>query len=280
MKKTNWFLSIFLLTLVLLGGKPVKAADYVSCTDKVTYSKYVVKKENGKLTVTNRKTKKTKVLLKSSYYISCITNGKMIYYTKISNGKTKVCQAKIDGTRQKTLFSLPSGASLEARIGSKLYYTASDKSDPTLVHLYSCSLKGKSKKKVASNIGSVIVSGKYLIGQPNSGDYSPMEAYSINASTGKKKKIGNEILCLSKVGSKIYYLDFSSGQFGNKNVFEIKRMNPSGSGIKKVGSGLYINARCIFTKVTSKYVYFQALTSSYNWVSYRINIYTGKTEKV
>lgn len=281
MKKTNWILSVFLLALVLFCGKPAKAASYTQCTDKVTYSKYVVENADGKLKVTNRKTKKTKVILKSDYYITCITNGKMIYYTKISGGNTKVYRVKIDGTGKKKLFSLPSGSSLEACIGSKLFYTAPDKYDPIECHLYSCSLTGKNKKKVAAGIGNTLPSGSYLIGWPNSGAYWPMQVYSINGKTGKKTKIGNETLCWSKVGSKIYYLDFSSGSFGENNTFVVRSVNPSGSGKKKVGKTLSVSGYCTFEKVTSKYVYYYTWNSSYSTkINWRINIRTGKKEKV
>lgn len=83
--------------------------------------------------------------------------------------------------------------------------------------------------------------GKYLIGQPNTGAWTPMNLYSVDMSTSKVRKITSSATDFLIKGSKVYYLQSSKRVVSNGNfrfrVMKCKLNSSTKKAVSKVHYG-------------------------------------------
>lgn len=246
--------------------------DYSS---KFTINGYTVYSKKGVLSVKNNKTKKTKILEKSSVDMRFLTNGKYIYYSI----QSKLYRIKMDGTGKKYVATIKDAFSLKTYIDNKFFYTKTNKKDQTRDDFYSYDIKRKKSKKVMNNVGNILTCGKYILGMPSSGSYMPLWCSSINSQTNKQVRISNNTFFPSTQNGKIYYVELTGSPL--EPICIVKSCNPNGSNKKAISKKFRVNQYNIYGRITSTYVYYYNMVSP-NWQNryYRFNYKTMKQERI
>lgn len=138
----------------------------------------------------------------------------------------------------------------------KLYYST-DASGSFAGSLYVYKEKTKKKKRIIKYGYNFEIKGKYLIGVPNSGDWGPMELYSVNMSTAKVKRISSYAFGYRIRGSKIYYMKTAKPKYGSINPYNVRVMkcNLNGSKRKAVSKSYSARYFSLINSHSAEYTY-------------------------
>lgn len=206
-----------------------------------------------------------------------LTNGTYIWYVQyVSGGTNKIYRCKMNGkskVKYKTLNTgVGHGVTLLAIRSNKLYYSVfGNKGGKTEIFQLSVSKKNQKQKslKTAEIAGS---NGYRYIYLHSSKSTTAFRVYDIKTKKTKTiKKSASEYVYYSQIhviSDKVYYVT------GNNGTYNLYKMNASGSGLKKLASGME-QAPSDIGKITSKSIWFKE--SANRW--WRYDFATGEATR-
>lgn len=297
MKKTKTLclgLLAFLLLACLTFAAPVKAgaATFKQCSRETKIGKYYIWSDSStnSIRISQSKSGDGSLLAQISegrYTAGCISDGSTVYYgerelTKggayssfVYNGY--VYKINVDGKGKSKVGNIKNISGPAAYYKGNLYVECYDKKDPLCIHTYRMNVKKGTSKRVMKNARVVDQNGRYLLAMPNTGAVMPLKLYVYDCKTGKSTRITTKAGSARFSGKKIYYSEYTSGEYSTPSTFRIRSCSLTGKSKKTIVKKLRANSTA---RITSKSVFYTLSDSRGNTKYYRYDFKSKKAAKI
>ncbi|HCT90796.1 MAG TPA: hypothetical protein DF613_05370 [Lachnospiraceae bacterium] len=294
MKKTKTLclgLLAFFLLACLTFATPVKAgaATFNQCGRETKIGNYYIWSDSStnSIRISKSKSGNGSPLVQASdgrYTAGCISDGSTVYYAEreLTKGgafvyNSYIYKIKVDGKDKSKIGYIKNISSPAAYYKGYLYLECYDKNDPLCIHTYRMDVKKGTSKRVIKNARVVDQNGRYLLAMPNTGAVMPLKLYVYDCKTGKSTRLTTKAGSACFSGKKIYYSEYTSGEYSSSSTFRIRSCSLAGKSKKTIVKKLQGSST---GRITSKSVYYIVSDSRGNTKYYRYDFKSGKAVKI